>query len=98
MALYKSVRKPNGLVLNYHRIAMIKIDINQQITLLLYSYLNEDGRNYEKTYAEGKIEEEPTFPYVDYQYLNLDYDENMNIKNAYEYLKTLPEFEGAEDI
>lgn len=98
MALYKEITKQNGIILNYHRIAMIKIDINQQITLLLYSYLNEDGRNYEKAYAEGKIEGEPEFPYVDYQYINLDYDENMNVKNAYEWLKTLPEFEGATDI
>ena len=77
---------------------MIKIDTNQQITLLVYSYLNEDARNYEKAYANGEIKGEPTFPYVDYQYINLEYDENMNIKNAYKYLKTLPEFDGATDI
>ena len=27
-----------------------------------------------------------------------DYKENMTVKEAYDYLKTLPEFEGAEDI
>jgi hypothetical protein len=98
MALKKQVRKPNGLVLDYHRIAMVKIDTNQQITILLYSYLNEEARNYEKAYAAGEIEGEPTFPYVDHEYIALDYDESMNITNAYEWLKTRPEFVGAEDI
>ena len=27
-----------------------------------------------------------------------EYDETMTIEKAYEYLKTLPEFEGATDI
>lgn len=98
MALLKTIKKPNGVELSYHRIAMVKIDTNQQITLLVHSYINEEGRNYEKDYSAGKIEGEPTFPYVDAEYISLDYDENMNIKNAYEWLKTQPDFEGAEDI
>lgn len=98
MALKKPITKSNGLTLNYHRIAMVKIDTNQQITILLYSYLNEEARNYEKAYAAGEIEGEPTFPYVDYEYINLDYDESMNIVNAYEWLKTQPDFVGAEDV
>lgn len=98
MALLKPVLRPNGLTLNYHRIAMVKIDTNQQITLLMHSYLNEEARNYEKRYEAGEIEGEPTFPYVDAEYMSFDYDENMSIKNAYEFIKTLPQFEGAKDI
>ena len=48
MALRKVIRKPNGLVFNYHRIAMVKIDTNQQCTILVESYLNEEGRELEK--------------------------------------------------
>lgn len=98
MALKKPVTKPNGLTLDYHRIAMVKIDTNQQITILLYSYLNENARNYEKAYAAGEIEGEPTFPYVEAEYISLDYDESMNIVNAYEWLKVQPDFVGAEDV
>ena len=98
MALFKKIKKPNGVELSYHRIAMVKIDTNQQITILVHSYIDENGRNYEKSYANGKIEGEPTFPYVDAEYLSFDYDENMNIKNAYNWLKNKPEFDGAEDI
>ena len=98
MALSKPVTKPNGLTLNYHRIAMVKIDTNQQTTILVHSYLNEEARNYEKRYAAGEIEGEPTFPYVDAEYISFDYDENMGIGNAYEWLKTQPDYKGAEDI
>ena len=98
MALKKAITKSNGVEVSYHRIAMVKIDTNQQVTILLYSYINEEDRNYEKRYAAGEIEGEPTFPYIDAEYISLDYDENMNIKNAYEWLKTQPAFEGAEDV
>lgn len=97
MALKKSITKPNGIVVDYHRIAMVKIDTNQQTTILLHSYLSEVGRNYEKSYEAGEIQGEPTFPYVDAEYISFPYDENMSIKNAYEWLKQQPDFEGAED-
>lgn len=98
MALKKRIVKPNGLPLDYHRIGMVKIDTNEQITILLHSYLSEEGREYEKAYARGEIKGEPTFPFVESQYIPFEYDETMNIKNAYELLKQQPEFEGAEDI
>ena len=44
MALGKSIKKSNGVTLSYHRIAMVKVDINQQITILVESYIDEDGR------------------------------------------------------
>lgn len=98
MALSKSVTLPNGIVLKYHRIAMIKNEINQQTTILVHSYLNAEGRQYEKDYANGLIEGEPTFPYVYARYYNIDYDPEMTVVLAYEWLKdNIPEFENAED-
>lgn len=98
MALLKSITKPNGLELNYHRIAMVKIDTNQQTTILVHSYLSEEGRDYEKAYAAGEIEGEPVFPYVYAEYISFEYSETMNITNAYEWLKAQPEYEGSEDV
>jgi hypothetical protein len=102
MAIKKTVTKPNGIVTEYHRIAMVKIDINEQNTLLVYSYLSEAGRQIEKDYAAGLYadvgEGMMNWPYVDAQYLNCDYDGEMTIVKAYDYLKTLPEFEGAIDV
>ena len=92
MALLKKVIMANGLPLEYHRIAMIKSEINQQVTILIHSYLNEEARQYEKDYANGLIEGEPTFPYVDAQYYNLEYDPEMTISQAYGWIKNnLPE-------
>lgn len=98
MALFKKIRKSNGLELSYHRIAMVKIDVNQQTSILVHSYLDEESRNYEKRYSSGEIEGEPTFPYVDAEYRSFEYGDAMNVGNAYEWLKKQPEFNGAEDI
>ena len=81
---------------------MISVEVNQQNTILLYSYLSEDGRQVEKDYAAGKYNDMDSglvpFPYYDAQYLHPDYDGTMTVEKAYEYLKSLPEFEGAEDV
>lgn len=98
MALLKKVTMANGLPLEYHRIAMIKNEINQQTTILVHSYLNAEGRQYEKDYANGLIEGAPTFPYVDARYYNIEYDPEMTVVLAYEWLKdNIPEFKNAED-
>ena len=56
----------------------------------------------EKDYAEGKYKNVDDglipFPYYNAEYLNAPYDGEMTIAKAYAYLKTLPEFEGAEDV
>lgn len=102
MAIKIKVTADNGIVTEYHRIAMLKIDTNQQNTILVHSYLSEDGRQVEKNYESGKYDGVEKgmmhFPYVDAEYLHIDYDETMSIKSAYDYLKTLPQFEGAEDV
>lgn len=98
MALNKKIQKPNGLTLEYHRIAMVKIDTNLQCTMLVYSYLNKDSRVYEKSLIKDGLSKNDTFPYVEPEYVSFDYDENMNIKNAYEWLKKQPEYEGSEDV
>ena len=98
MALLKKVIMDNGLPLEYHRIAMIKNEINQQTTILVHSYLNAEARQYEKDYANGLIEGKPTFPYVDARYYNIEYDPEMTVVLAYEWLKdNIPEFKNAED-
>lgn len=102
MAIKKLVTADNGIVTEYHRIALVTIDVNQQNTILIHSYLSEAGRQIEKDYAAGKyndVEEGMMkFPYVDATYVSTDYDGNMTIVSAYDFIKTLPQFVGAEDI
>lgn len=98
MALKKKIRIPNGLELEYHRIALLSIDVNNRITILRHSYLNKEARDYEKAYSNGEITGEPTFPYVDATYMYMEYLDDANVEKAYEYLKTLPLFEDAIDV
>lgn len=105
MALKKKVIMPNGLPLEYHRIALVKIEPNQQVTILRHSYLNEEARQYEKKYTQGKINGEPIFPYVDHEYIHMNYMDNIEemngdaMKCAYRLLKKhRPEFADAEDV
>lgn len=105
MALKKIITMSNGLPLEYHKIALVTIEPNMQITMLRHSYLNEEARQYEKDYAAGLIEGEPTFPYVDYEYISMEYGESIDdmvgnpMECAYKLLKKrCPEFSDAEDV
>ena len=106
MALKKTIVMPNGLPLEYHKIALVTIEPNHQITILKHSYLNEEARQYEKDYAAGKIKtDEPAFPYVADEYIHMDFAENIEamtgdaMKCAYGLLKKhRPELADAEDI
>ena len=102
MAIKKQVIADNGIVTEYHRIAMIKTEVNQTVTILIYSYLSIDGRQIEKDYAAGLYNDVKTsmikFPYVDAKYVSADYDPAMTVEKAYEYIKTLPQFDGSEDV
>lgn len=75
---------------------MVKMDTNQQNTILIHSYLSEAGRQIEKDYAAGlykDVEEGMmNWTYVEARYLNLNFDGDMTISKAYEWLKTLQEF------
>lgn len=99
MAIKKKIVGDNGVTTEYHRIALLSIDVNNQNTILVNSYISEDGRQIEKDYASGLIEgTNVSFPYVDGYYISFAYDGTMTVEKAYEYLKTLPKFEGAEDV
>lgn len=98
MALYKEVITQNGVPVSYHRIALLTIEVNGQNTILVHSYVGEDGRQMEKDHAAGVKEmTDDTRPYVYAEYRNCDYDESMNIPLAYEWLKRQPDFEDASD-
>lgn len=102
MALKKEIKFPNGITMNYHRIVLINVDVNQHVTILVRSYLDEDGRQYEKDYAEGLIRE-PNFPYTQAEYKHMEYDASDILKgdvvsSAYAWLKRQPEYQGSIDV
>lgn len=113
MALLKEIELENGVILNYHRIASLNKITNITNTIEISSYTNSNQREKEKAYQELQIksinneeltEEEKlqldqginVFIFTDY--INVPYDETMDIKDAYDYIKTLDKYKDATDV
>lgn len=91
MALYKSIKQEDGVTTNYHRILFVQITTNRQNSIAVLSYVDGESRESEKSTT-------PTQPYVRSVTYETDYSQNMTVEAAYEYLKTLPKFEGATNV
>ena len=91
MALLKSIKQEDGVITKYHRILYVMTTTNRQNSIAVLSYIDDVSRESEK---ENTIAQ----PYQKAITYETDYDPNMTIETAYDYLKTLPQFEGAEDI
>lgn len=90
MALYKEIEQDDGVVTTYHRILFVKVTTNKQNSIVVLSYVSERSRVNVSVGDLASYKKAITY--------EIPYDESMTITKAYEYLKTLPEFEGAEDI
>ena len=95
MALKKEIELDNGVVTNYHRIVSINKITNISNIIEVASYTNEQKREEEKEAIENGTEMNV---FINTEYINAKYDENITIEETYEYLKTLDKYKGAEDI
>lgn len=91
MALLKDVKQADGVTTSYHRILFVQTTVNRQNSIAVFSYVDADSRNHEKISEFAQ-------PYVKSVTYETTYDETMTVESAYQYLKTLPQFEGAEDV
>lgn len=91
MALYKEIRQDDGVVTKYHRILYLHLTTNRQNSIAVLSYVDGESREDEK----GAVLTQPYQKAVTYE---TAYDPAMSIEDAYDYLKTLPLYEGATDI
>lgn len=90
MALYKEIRQDDGVITTYNRILYLNQTVNSHNSIAIVSYVDEESR-----LADTVSENRPYRQAITYE---MDYDESMTIKSAYEYLKDLPQFEGAKDV
>ena len=90
MALYQDIQQDDGITTSYHRVLFVQITTNRQNSIAVLSYVNEKAR--------ANISTGDFRPYTRSTTYETDYDPYMTIETAYDYLKTLPEFEGAENI
>lgn len=90
MALQKKIKQRNGVETTYHRILYLQITVNCQVSIVVESYLDEESRNAPET--------DNVQPYTNVTTYETEYDENINIKKAYKYLKKLNVFADALDV
>ena len=90
MALYKEIRQEDGVRTTYHRIMFLQQTVNRQNSIAVLSYTDEEARMLEQNDSYRPYRKSVTY--------EVDYDPTMTIDKAYEYLKTLDIFVGAEDI
>lgn len=100
MGLKKRISQGNGVVLNYHRVVSVHTITNDQTIVEVAGYTSQAKRREEKEAAELVAQGQPAEcdVYIATTYFNAEYDPGMTVINAYEYLKGLPEFEGATDV
>lgn len=89
MALRKEIVQDDGIGTKYHRVLYVQITTNRQNSIAVLSYIDDNarlsGQNGERPYCQASTYE-------------TDYNPNMTVETAYDYLKTLPQFEDAEDV
>ena len=101
MGLKKHITMPNGIQLDYHRVSGVTIITNVQNIIEVASYTSQAKRHEEQD-ALKEARETGQYPetnvFIEAQMFNAPYDQDMTVISAYEWLKTLPEFEDAEDV
>lgn len=113
MALQKEIELENGVTLKYHRIASINKITNICNNIEVNSYTSEEKRNKEKEYQlvqkknsadeeltdeEKEILEKGINVFIESEYIQIPYNENMTIENAYDFLKTLDKYKKSKNV
>lgn len=112
MAILKKIKLDNGIELNYHRITSITKITNVCNKVEISSYIDEEQRLKEKEYQELQTKNinkqeltkeenqklnEGINVFIRTNFVNLEYNDKMNIEDTYNYLKTTDEFKKSKD-
>lgn len=95
MALYLEKTLGNGVTVEYHRVVRVDGMTNVGTTIEVASYTSAEKRAEEKAALSAG---EPMDVYTETSFHPAPWSESgMSCAEAYAYLKTLPEFDGATD-
>lgn len=100
MALEKEIVLESGIPVNYHRVVSLNKITNISNIIEIASYVSKEKREEEKqALIEAKKTDEykETNIFIHTQYIESEYDDNINIENVYGFLKTLEQFKDAKD-
>lgn len=84
MALIKEIELENGIKVNYHRIVSINNVTNHASIIEIASYTSKEKREQEKEAFERK---EFIDVFKETKFIEKEYEEDLNVVSAYEYLK-----------
>lgn len=94
MALIKEIELNNGVKVNYHRIVSVNNVTNHASIIEIASYTSKEKREEEKeAFEKGEFVD----LFKETQFIEKEYEEELNVVSAYAYLKTLDKFSGAID-
>lgn len=94
MALIKEIELENGVRTKYHRVVSVCNITNRSSIIELASYTSEEKRLEEKRAIQNH---KPMNVFIKSKYINIPYNQMLEVDSAYAYLKTLDEFRGYEN-
>lgn len=94
MAILKSIELQNGITVNYHRVVSVNNITNHASIIEVASYPNKAKRKEEK---EKIANHEEMDIFINTEYLETEYNPDLNVIAAYDYLKTTEKFGGAKN-
>ena len=100
MGLKKEIILDNGIVVNYHRIVSLNKITNHANIIEVASYTSQSKRQEEIDSLKQSIETQEYVPiniFINTEYISKEYNETETIEDAYNYLKTLEKYNGAEN-
>lgn len=84
MALIKEIELNNGVKVNYHRIVSVNNVTNHSSIIEIASYTSKEKREEEKeAFEKGEFVD----VFKETQFIEKEYEEELNVVSAYEYLK-----------
>lgn len=84
MALIKEIELNNGVKVNYHRIVSVNNVTNHASIIEIASYTSKEKREQEKeAFEKGEFVD----VFKETQFIEKEYEEELNVVSAYEYLK-----------
>lgn len=94
MAILKEIELDSGVTVNYHRVAGVNNITNHASIIEVASYTSKNKRDEEKA---ALLNNEEMNIFMECDYIEVPYDENLNVISAYEYLKTTEKYGGGSD-
>jgi hypothetical protein len=94
MALIKSIKLSNGVIVNYHRIVSVQNITNHASIIEIASYPSKEKRLEE---IEALKNKQMMDVFIESDYITTNYNKDLNVDSAYDYVKTLEKYENAQD-